>query len=144
MASPEHAATPAKIEAILALIESGESENAACKKIGIARGTFRSAVLRYNVADSYARATEALARDQVEKMETTIEEMRDGTIDVQMARVELDARKWLASKLWKPTWGDKIMQELSGPDGGAIQTEAKLDVSGLTDEQLRALASIRV
>lgn len=34
--------------------------------------------------------------------------------------------------------------EASGPDGGAIQTEATIDTSGLTREQLQAVASIAV
>lgn len=34
--------------------------------------------------------------------------------------------------------------ELTGENGGPIQTISTLDVSGLTDEQLRALAAIRL
>lgn len=34
--------------------------------------------------------------------------------------------------------------ELTGENGGPIQTKSTLDVSGLTDEQLRALAAIRL
>lgn len=34
--------------------------------------------------------------------------------------------------------------ELTGPDGGPVQTATSIDVSGLTNEQLRALASIAV
>lgn len=34
--------------------------------------------------------------------------------------------------------------EHSGPQGGAIQTESKVDVSGLSPEQLRALASVKL
>jgi len=34
--------------------------------------------------------------------------------------------------------------EISGPGGGPVQTESKLDVSGLSNDQLRALASIPV
>lgn len=129
---------PSKIEAVLALIESGESERAACERVGINRGTFRSAALKYEAADHYARATEALARDQVEKLETTIEEMRNGEITPEIGRIEIEARKWIASKLFKPTWGDKIVQEHTGPGGGAVA----INLGGLTDDQLRALASI--
>jgi hypothetical protein len=41
-------------------------------------------------------------------------------------------------------WKDQTQQEVSGPNGAPIQTEGKLDVTGLTPEQLRALASIKV
>lgn len=39
-------------------------------------------------------------------------------------------------------WRDR--HELTGKDGGPIETEAKIDASGLSIEQLRALASISV
>lgn len=35
-------------------------------------------------------------------------------------------------------------KELSGPDGGPIETKGTIDASGLTFDQLRALASIKV
>ncbi len=114
---------PATIELVLDLIENGSSENAACKKAGISRNTFRSAALRIGAADKYARATEALARDQVEKLEAVIQEMREGKIPSDVGRIEVDARKWIASKLFKPTWGDKVVQEHQGPDGGAITVQ---------------------
>ena len=50
---------------------------------------------------------------------------------------------WLKNRR-KEDWRDKIDHELGGPNGGPIQTKATLDVSGLTDEQLRALAAIRL
>lgn len=50
---------------------------------------------------------------------------------------------WLKNRQ-REKWRDKHETELTGKDGGPIQTESKLDVSGLTDEQLRALASIRI
>lgn len=41
-------------------------------------------------------------------------------------------------------WKDVQAQEHSGPDGQPIRTDARLDVGSLTDDQLRALASIPV
>lgn len=39
-------------------------------------------------------------------------------------------------------WKDTTQQELTGPDGGPIKTESRPDMSGLTSEQLAALAAI--
>lgn len=60
------------------------------------------------MGDHYARALEALAQAQVEALEKTIEDMRTGTIDASMARVEIDARKWFASKFLPKRYGDKL------------------------------------
>ena len=127
-----------QVEAVLALIEAGNSERSACEQVGIDRGTFRSQALKVASATQYARATEALARDQVDKLEAVIEEMRAKAISPEIARIEIDARKWMASTLFKPTWGDKVAVDLSG----GIAVAASIDVTGLTDEQVRVLASI--
>ena len=37
-------------------------------------------------------------------------------------RLRVDARKWVASKLKPRKYGDKMQTELSGPDGGPVQT----------------------
>ena len=87
--------------------------------------------------DHYARATEALARDQVEKLESVIDEMRAGKIGVDIARVEIDARKWIASKLFRPTWGEKL-----GVVGGdAAQGDPPVRV--ITDhDRVKAIAAV--
>ena len=68
-------------------------------------------------ADQYARATASLAHYQAERADQCIDDMRAGVIDAQQARVELDARKWFASKFLPKQYGDKVSAELSGPDG---------------------------
>jgi hypothetical protein len=106
-----------QVKAVLALVEDGMSENAACLQVGINRATFRAAALKVTAGDSYARALEALAQDQVEKAEQVIEDMRNGVIDAQQARVELDARKWFASKFLPKRYGDKLDLEHKGEVG---------------------------
>ncbi len=110
-----------QISQVLALMEGGASERSACETVGINRATFRAAALRHNAADQYARALEGLALDQVEKLEATIQDMRDGTLDPAIGRIEVDARKWFASKFLPKRFGDKIEQTVQGADGGPVQ-----------------------
>jgi hypothetical protein len=95
-------------------------------------------VLRHQIGEQYARAVIALARDQTEKLDQVIEEMRAGEISPEIAKIEIDARKWFASKLDKRTWGDKVAVEQSG----SVTLNRGVDTSLLTDDQLAALASI--
>jgi len=106
-----------QVQRVLELIEDGMSERSACAEVGISRSTFRTTALRVNSGDHYARALEALAQDQVEKAEQVIDDMRKGIIDAQQARVELDARKWFASKFLPKRYGDKAEVEHSGNVG---------------------------
>lgn len=41
-------------------------------------------------------------------------------------------------------WRDKTDHELAGPGGGPIESKTTVDVTGLSDEQLRALSSIAI
>jgi hypothetical protein len=113
-----------KVNQVIALMDAGTSERSACEQVGINRGTFRSAALKAQVVDQYAKALEAMAQDQVELVEQAIADMREGKIDHKMAKVEIDARKWFASKFLPKRYGDKITQEISGPDGAPIQSQA--------------------
>jgi hypothetical protein len=119
-----------QVKAVLALVEDGMSENAACLQVGINRATFRAAALKVTAGDSYARALEALAQDQVEKAEQVIEDMRNGVIDAQQARVELDARKWFASKFLPKRYGDKAEVEHSGSVGLTVNVVRMTDADG--------------
>jgi len=113
---------------VLELIEGGKSENGSCLYVGINRATFRAAALRVKAGDSYARALEGLAQDQVERMESTIEDMREGRLDAAQARVELDARKWFASKFLPRMYGDR--QVVAG--------DPEAPLTGMSAEQVEA------
>lgn len=55
---------------------------------------------------------------------------------VQRDRLRVEARKWLLSKALPKIYGDKV--ELTGKDGGPIETRQTLDLSKLTDDELAA------
>lgn len=112
-----------KVAVVLSYIEEGMSERKACEKAEISRATFRTTALRQQSGDQYARALFGLAHDQVEKLEQTIQDMRDGTLDPQIGRIEVEARKWFASKFLPKQFGDKVEQTIQGPDGGPVQVQ---------------------
>jgi len=70
-------------------------------------------------AQKYARARER----QADRNADEIVDIADTEDDPQRARVRMDARKWRASKLAPKKYGDKVQQEISGPDGGPIETK---------------------
>lgn len=90
-------------------------------------------------ADQYARARAA----QIEHWADEIVEIADdGTNDwierqnsdgstyeavnsdhINRSRLRVDTRKWLMSKLAAKKYGDKVTQEVTGPNGGPVQLE---------------------
>lgn len=48
--------------------------------------------------------------------------------NIQRSKLRVDVRKWYLSKIKPKKYGDKIQQEVSGKDGGAIATDNKWTV----------------
>lgn len=43
--------------------------------------------------------------------------------NIQRARLRVDVRKWYLSKIKPKKYGEKVQSEVSGPDGGPIETK---------------------
>ena len=56
-------------------------------------------------------------------------------------RLRVDARKWAASKLKPRVYGDKVVQEHIGADGGAIKIAA-MNFKGLSDAELSVMETM--
>jgi len=91
----------------------------------------RSTVLKWlndhvDFADQYARAREAQQDTYAEE----IIHIADTAKDANIARLQIDARKWHASKLAPKRYGDKVDV---GVDGQIAITVRKLAVDADTD-----------
>lgn len=98
--------------------------------------------IRYqSFQQQYARARQAQAHVQADR---GTKEALNAT-DASLGRLKWDARRWQASKLNAKAYGDKtaLVGGTKGEDE-PIQSETKLDVSNLTDAQLKALAAIKI
>jgi hypothetical protein len=86
-------------------------------------------------AEQYARArelqAERFADDIIEiaddKSEDVYGELEmPNSVAVARAKLRIDSRKWIASKLLPKKYGDKLQTEVSGPDGGPIAVTVDL------------------
>jgi len=89
-------------------------------------------------ATKYARARDIQADLLFEDMQDVAD--AGNPEDVQRARLRVTTMQWRASKLAPKKYGDKIAHVGGGADDEPIKT--KLDLSGMTNEQLQALAAI--
>jgi hypothetical protein len=85
------------------------------------------------------RTIAEVARDHSDKAIQTLAEIAEDAQQPAAARVSA------ANSILDRAWGKSKQPIVGGDEGDSpIQTRSTLDVAGLTDEQLRALASIRI
>jgi hypothetical protein len=81
----------------------------------------RVTVWRWQKENEAFRSQYARAREQqAETFADEIITIADRAEDANIARLQVDARKWAASKLAPKKYGDKITNEHTGPDGGPM------------------------
>jgi hypothetical protein len=101
-------ATPidrSRIPEVLEDIASGSSLRSACEFVGYKASTFLDWVAEDpQLAEQYARARTL----QAEHYADEIVRIADSAIDAQKARLQVDARKWVAAKLLPKKYGDKL------------------------------------
>lgn len=115
----------------------------------------RSTVFRWlddneTFRDQYARAREAQADHYVDEI-IAIADSPNATVnpltkepeirDPQRDRLRVDARKWVAARLAPRKYGDAVQVKHADSEGGRLPTP---DLSSLSADQLRALASVKL
>ena len=125
-------------------MSDGESLRQICRSPGMPRlpTVLRWADDNLEFRDRYARARSAMLEHWAQEIltiadtprkGTTVTEKPDGT-EIKTAdmiehrRLQVDARKWLLSKLAPKKYGDRSALEVSGPDGAPIKSEASVTV----------------
>ena len=114
--------------AILDRIAAGESLRRICADESMPNPAtvFRWLAENKPFCEQYARARE----EQADTYADEVVSIADEADDPNNKRVRIDARKWAASKLKPKRYGDKIVQEHTGPNGGAVQSKVTIEFVG--------------
>lgn len=120
-------------------MKAGESLRAICRDEGMPNeATVRTWAVA-NQSGFHTQYTRARQAQMDALAEDILEIADDKEEDPQRARLRVDTRKWLMSKIAPKRFGDRTQHELTGRDGGPIQTQ---DLTHYSDERLAALAAI--
>jgi hypothetical protein len=120
-------------DAICELLAEGKSTRQICAAENMPS---KSSVFKWKkehpeFADQYARAKEDMLEHYADELvEIADDESNDksgelempNSVAVQRARLRVDTRKWVLSKLAPKKYGDKLDMNLAGKDGGPIQS----------------------
>lgn len=123
---------PAKLAAVVERMAEGESLRQICKDPAMPSvGTvIKYAMLKHDekdpvllrFAEAYALAKQVRAEAWADELVQIADKTAADKDEVAKARLRVDTRKWLLSKLLRD-YADKQRHELSGPDGSAIKSE---------------------
>lgn len=81
----------------------------------------RQTVFRWLDADASFRDRYARAREiQADTFADEIVDLADNAEDANLARIQIDARKWAAAKQRPNKYSERVVNELTGKDGAAI------------------------
>lgn len=126
-------------------LAGGESMRKICLDADMPDGsTIRKWLARNpDFAKQYAYARDAQADSMFDETLYIADALPDDATSeqVQVARVQIDVRKWAAGKLRPKKYGDMLKHEVSGVDGAAIAMQA-VNVTGLDYDQREALAGM--
>lgn len=138
---------------IIRNVLEGMHEGLSLRKSCLAAGTNTPTFLGWvnvdrELAEQYAHAREALldkiADDTLHYADEAVGTTDNGSTDsgaVAKQRLQVDTRKWLLSKLAPKKYGDKLLSEHVGANGGPIQL-ASMSLSGLTDAELATMKAL--
>lgn len=123
-------------DAICERLSDGESLRAICSDEGMPS---KSTVFKWlseqkAFSDQYAYAREAQADEMFDEILEIADDSASDTIHgengdradtewISRAKLRVDARKWMLSKMAPKKYGDKVTQEHTGPNGGAMASE---------------------
>jgi hypothetical protein len=141
--------TPDLAAKILSRIADGESVRSICRDEAMpASSTIFLWLQKHSeFTEQYARASEARADALFEE---ALEIADDGSQDyklvdrdgketevfdsehVQRSKLRVDTRKWMIGKMQPKKYGEKVLQEISGPSGGPVETVTRIELVPMT------------
>lgn len=132
--------TQEKADVICERLADGESLRTICDDEDMpARSTvFRWLSLHKEFSDQYARAKEVQAEVLADELISIADDGRNDWMErktdegdhlgwrengeaIRRSALRIDTRKWVAAKLLPKKYGEKVRQEITGEDGGAVQ-----------------------
>lgn len=149
--------TPERAEVICQQLAEGKSLRSICQDLGIAQATVYAWVIdNYEgFGERYARARHLMALRWADELDDIAADGRnDYYVDdegklkpnvehIQRSRLRIDTRKWILAKMLPKVYGDKVIAEVTGKDGAALEAPSTtINILALPPEQRDQLKNI--
>jgi hypothetical protein len=116
--------TAEKGDKICEMVAEGSSASSACKTIGVSLKTMYAWLRSY---EEFRNNYETARQDGADTLVDELMFIADNEEDVQRAKLKIDARKWVASRMKPKKWGDRQQLEHTGADGAPLSIRVEYD-----------------
>lgn len=132
--------TPERMADIERLIGEGIGRRAVAQKVGIGVATLCEWFAR-------GRAGEEPYAEMVRRVEGASDDLHDevrtgliGDMRSDNEHIASTTRRWMAERLWPDRYGRRSEVRTTGPDGGPVQIEAKVETTLITESAVAVLS----
>ena len=129
-------------EGIFDEIRSGATLVGICRRTGYGMSVMQRRLHSERLSGRYAEAHEGRAVMHVQKIEGLLEELERGGIDSDVAKVSIDARKWLATKYYPRMFGERQQIDVKTTDMTKVYVEQLKLVMKSQEERLRVIEGV--
>ena len=125
-------------------IRSGVPVKSICREGGYALETMLRRLHSDRLSGRYVAAHEGRAVMHVQKIEGMLDDLESGRVDADVARVSIDARKWLATKYYPRMFGERQQIDVKTVDMTKVYVEQLKEVMRRQDLRMKEVVSERV
>ena len=129
-------------EGIFDEIRSGATLVGICRRTGYGMSVMQRRLHSERLSGRYAAAHEGRAVMHVQKIEGLLEELERGGIDSDVAKVSIDARKWLATKYYPRMFGERQQIDVKTTDMTKVYVEQLKLVMKSQEERMRVIEGV--
>jgi hypothetical protein len=129
-------------EGIFDEIRSGATLVGICRRTGYSMSVMQRRLHSDRLSARFTSAHEGRAVMHVQKIEGLLEELESGGIDSDVAKVSIDARKWLATKYYPRMFGERQQIDVKTTDMTKVYVEQLKLVMKSQEERMRVIEGV--
>jgi len=135
-------------DAICSRLTEGESLRSICRddQMPGSSTVFQWLAKHQSFAEQYARAVDARTDAMAEEILQISDDGRNDTFEdesghestnhdvIARSRLRVDTRKWLMARMAPKKYGDRVVQQVEGPNGGPVQIQ-RIELIGVRSDK---------
>jgi len=125
-------------------IELGATERSVAREYNFSPSSLRNRLNTPELHAKYVQAHEGRAILHAHKIEDMLDKVESGEMDFNIARVSIDARKWLATKYYPRMFGERQQLEVKTLDVTKVYVEQLKLLMSNPNKRIKSVSAIEV